>query len=159
MRKGTSVAFRSNEEAANTESDRRDWIFYRTNKPAEEEVIDRNLKDIQEKYERKGYSIVEAAIVQGDNIGVKFALSSAFAVQSQTSFDFIVCPSLLYFSRDKTKLVSLINFIKENDEKLIYEETGFIIRTDPEDKKFFAKTFLPEILDAEPIPSDEGMIL
>lgn len=159
MRKGTSVAFRSNEEAANTESDRRDWIFYRTNKPAEEEVIDRNLKDIQEKYERKGYSIVEAAIVQGDNIGVKFALSSAFAVQSQTSFDFIVCPSLLYFSRDKTKLVSLINFIKENDEKLIYEETGFIIRTDPEDKEFFAKTFLPEISDAEPLPPDEGMSL
>ena len=56
-------------------------------------------------------------------------------------------------------LVSLLNFIKENDKKLRYEEKGLIARIDPEDKEFLAKTFLPEILDAEPTPSDQGMSL
>lgn len=159
MRKGTSIRLRINEDVKNSESDRRAWIFYRTSKPAAEEAIDRKLKAIQEKYERKGFSIVGTTIVQGDDIGIKFALSCAFAVQSQTPFDYIICPSLSYLSRDKIKLGSLLNFIKENEKKLIYEEKGLIARIDPEDKEFLAKTFLPEILDAEPTPSDQGMSL
>ena len=159
MGKGTSVALRINEDATNIESGRRAWIFYRTSKPAAEESIDKKLKAIQENYERKGFSIVGATIAQGDDIGIKFAISCAFAVQSQTPFDYIICPSLSYLSRDKTKMASLINFIKENDKKLIYEEKGLIARIDPEDKGFLAKTFLPEILDAEPTPSDQGMSL
>ena len=74
-------------------------------------------------------------------------------------FDYIICPSLSYLSRDKTKLASLINFIKENDKKLIYEEKGLIARIDPEDKEFLAKIFLPEISDAESIPPEQGMSL
>ena len=159
MRKGTSIRFRINEDVKNSESDHRAWIFYRTSKPAAEEAIDKKLKTIQENYERKGYSVVGSAIVQGDDIGVKFAISCAFAVQSQTPFDYIICPSLSYLSRDKTKLAPLINFIKENEKKLIYEEKGLITRIDPEDKEFLAKTFLPEILDAEPLPPDQGMNL
>ena len=159
MGNGTSVALRINEDATNIESGRRAWIFYRTSKPAAEEEIDKKLKAIQENYERKGSSIVGATIVQGDDIGIKFAISCAFAVQSQTPFDYIICPSLSYLSRDKTKLVSLLNFIKENEKKLIYEEKGLIARIDPGDKEFLAKTFLPEILDAEPTPSDQGMSL
>ena len=158
MGKGTSVALRINEDVTNIESDRRAWIFYRTSKPAAEEEIDKKLKTIQEN-ERKGFSIVRATIAQGDDIGIKFALSCAFAVQSQTPFDYIICPSLSYLSRDKTKLASLLNFIKENDKKLIYEEKGLIARIDPEDKEFLAKTFLPEILDAEPSPPEQGMSL
>lgn len=159
MGKGTSVALRINEDVTNIESDRRAWIFYRTSKPAAEEEIDKKLKTIQENYERKGFSIVRATIAQGDDIGIKFALSCAFAVQSQTPFDYIICPSLSYLSRDKTKLASLLNFIKENDKKLIYEEKGLIARIDPEDKEFLAKTFLSEILDAEPSPPEQGMSL
>ena len=159
MGKGTSVALRINEDATNIESGRRAWIFYRTSKPAAEEEIDKKLKAIQENYERKGFSIVGATIVQGDDIGIKFAISCAFAVQSQTPFDYIICPSLSYLSRDKTKLASLINFIKENDKKLIYEEKGLIARIDPEDKEFLAKIFLPEISDAESIPPEQGMSL
>ena len=116
MEKGTSVALRINEDATNIESGRRAWIFYRTSKPAAEESIDKKLKAIQENYERKGFSIVGATIAQGDDIGIKFAISCAFAVQSQTPFDYIICPSLSYLSRDKTKMASLINFIKENDK-------------------------------------------
>lgn len=159
MGKGTSVALQINEDATNIESGRRAWIFYRTSKPAAEEEIDKKLKAIQENYERKGFSIVGATIVQGDDIGIKFAISCAFAVQSQTPFDYIICPSLSYLSRNKTKLASLLNFIKENDKKLIYEEKGLIARIDPEDKEFLAKTFLPEILDAEPSPPEQGMSL
>lgn len=62
--------------------------------PAAEEEIDKKLKAIQENYERKGFSIVGATIAQGDDIGIKFAISCAFAVQSQTPFDYIICPSL-----------------------------------------------------------------
>ena len=159
MGKGTSIRLRINEDVTNAESDRRAWIFYRTSMPVAEEAINEKLKAIQENYERKGYSIVGATIAQGDDIGIEFALSCAFAVQPQTPFDFIVCPSLSYLSRDKTKLASLINFIKENDKKLIYEEKGLIARIDPEDKEFLAKTFLPEILDAEPSPPEQGMSL
>ena len=159
MGKGTSVALRINEDVTNIESGRRAWIFYRTSKPAAEEEIDKKLKAIQENYERKGFSIVGATIVQGDDIGIKFAISCAFAVQSQTPFDYIICPSLSYLSRDKTKLASLLNFIKENDKKLIYEEKGLIARIDPEDKEFLAKPFLPEILDADPSPPEQGMSL
>lgn len=159
MGKGTSIRLRINEDVKNIESDHRAWVFYRTSKPAAEEAIDRKLKAIQEKYERKGYSIVGATIAQGDDIGIEFALSCSFAVQPQTPFDFIVCPSLSYLSRDKTKLASLINFIKENGTKLIYEETGLIARIDPEDKEFLEKTFLPEISDAKPTPPEQGMSL
>ena len=81
MGKGTSIRLRINEDISNTASDRRAWIFYRTSKPIAEEAIDKKLKAIQENYERKGFSIVGATIAQGDDIGIKFAISCAFAVQ------------------------------------------------------------------------------